>query len=84
MKVTSLLVAIASAILPMLGAMIMLWSDVQTMKKTKLEYRELAEFRTEVTGKLSTINESIKGLDGSVGRLLDERRITYEQKVSGH
>ena len=84
MKVTSLLVAIASAILPMLGAMIMLWSDVQTMKKTKLEYRELAEFRTEVTGKLSTINESIKGLDSSVGRLLDERRITYEQKVSGH
>lgn len=84
MKVTSLLVAIASAILPMLGAMIMLWSDVQTMKKTKLEYRELAEFRTEVTGKLSTINESIKGLDGSVGRLLDERRIAYEQKVSGY
>lgn len=84
MKLTTLLVAIATAILPMLGAMILMWSDVQTMKKTKLEYRELADFRTEVTGKLSTINESIKGLDRSVSRLLDERKIDYEQKVSGY
>ena len=84
MKLTTLLVAIATAILPMLGAMILMWSDVQTMKKTKLECRELADFRTEVTGELSTINESIKGLDRSVSRLLDERRIAYEQKVSGY
>lgn len=82
MKVTGLCVSIIAVMLPMLGAIVLMWSDVQTMKETKLEYRELAEFRTEVTGKLSCIDQSIKGLDESVNRLLDERRIAYAQKTS--
>lgn len=75
----SWIAAIAAVILPILSAVIMLWSDVQTMKKTKLEYRELAQFQLEVTGKLSTIDESIRGLDSTIERLLQERRVAYEQ-----
>jgi len=83
MKITSL-VTIITTILPILAVLVVLWSDVQTIKKTKLEYRELADFRTEVTGKLSCIDQSIKGLDESVNRLLDERRLAYEQAISSN
>lgn len=84
MRRTDLILSIGTAILPIIGALIFLWSDVQTMKETKVNYREIAELKTEVKSQLSTINESIKGLDASVNRLMDERRIKYEKEVSSN
>ena len=73
MKITQLLCALATTILPIIGALIFLWSDVQTMKQTKVDYREIAELKTEVTGQLSKNTEAIENLNRLISRLLDER-----------
>ena len=75
MKITQLLCALATAILPIIGALIFLWSDVQTMKQTKVDYREIAELKTEVTGQLSKNTEAIENLNRLISRLLDERSL---------
>ena len=74
MKITQLIVALGTAILPVLGALIFLWSDVQTMKQTKVDYREVAELKTEITGQLSKNTEAIESLNRLISKLLDERR----------
>ena len=75
MKITQLLCMLATAILPIIGALIFLWSDVQTMKQTKVDYREIAELKTEVTGQLSKNTEAIENLNRLISRLLDERSL---------
>ena len=50
MKITSLIATIAALVLPIIAALIVLWSDVQTIKYTKVDYREVAELKTSVTG----------------------------------
>ena len=83
MKITQLLCMLTTAILPIIGALIFLWSDVQTMKQTKVDYREIAELKTEVTGQLSKNTEAIENLNRLISRLLDERS-TYGKEVSSN
>ena len=69
-----MIIALGTAILPVIGALIFLWSDVQTMKQTKVDYREVAELKTEITGQLSKNTEAIESLNRLISKLLDERR----------
>ena len=67
------LASIGTAILPIIGALIFLWSDVQTMKETKVDYREVAELKVEMIGTLSKNTEAIEGLNKILDRFLNER-----------
>lgn len=74
---------IGTAILPTIGALIFLWSDVQTMKQTKIDYREVAELRTEVTKQLTKNTEAIENLNKLIRMFIEERR-KNEQKESSN
>ena len=84
MKITSLIATIASLVLPIIAALIVLWSDVQTIKYTKVDYREMAELKTSVTGQLSKNTEAIENLNRLINELLKERREAYGKKVSSN
>ena len=84
MKITQLIIALATMVLPIVGALIFLWSDVQTMKQTKAEYREIAELKTSVTGQLSKNTEAIENLNRLINELLKERREAYGKEVSSN
>lgn len=84
MKITQLIIALATMVLPIVGALIFLWSDVQTMKQTKAEYREIAELKTSVTGQLSKNTEAIENLNRLINELLKERRELYGKEVSSN
>ena len=79
-----IIVSIGTAIIPIIGALMFLWSDVQTMKQTKVDYREIAELKTEVTGQLSKNTEAIENLNRLIGRLLDERKEGYGKALSSN
>lgn len=84
MKITSLIATIASLTLPIIAALIILWSDVQTIKYTKVDYREMAELKTSVTGQLSKNTEAIENLNRLINELLKERREAYGKEVSSN
>ena len=84
MKITSLIATIASLVLPIIAALIVLWSDVQTIKYTKVDYREMAELKTSVTGQLSKNTEAIENLNRLINELLKERREAYGKEVSSN
>ena len=84
MKITSLIATIAALILPIIAALIVLWSDVQTIKCTKVDYREMAELKTSVTGQLSKNTEAIENLNRLINELLKERREAYGKEVSSN
>ena len=83
MRRTDLFISIGTAILPIIGALIFLWSDVQTMKQTKIDYREVAELRTEVTKQLTKNTEAIENLNKLISMFIEERR-KNEQKESSN
>lgn len=72
---------IVSLALPIIGALIVLWSDVQTIKVTKADYREVSVLETKLTGQLSKNTEAIENLNKLIERLLDERRKYVEEKT---
>ena len=84
MKITSLVATIATLVLPIIAALIVLWSDVQTIKYTKVDYREMAELKTSVTGQLSKNTEAIENLNRLINELLKERREAYGKEVSSN
>ena len=84
MKITSLIATIAALVLPIVAALIVLWSDVQTIKYTKVDYREMAELKTSVTGQLSKNTEAIENLNRLINELLKERREAYGKEVSSN
>ena len=84
MKITSLIATIAALVLPVIAALIVLWSDVQTIKYTKVDYREMAELKTSVTGQLSKNTEAIENLNRLINELLKERRESYGKEVSSN
>jgi len=84
MKITSLIATITSLVLPIITALIVLWSDVQTIKYTKVDYREMAELKTSVTGQLSKNTEAIENLNRLINELLKERREAYGKEVSSN
>ena len=84
MKITSLIATITSLVLPIITALIVLWSDVQTIKYTKVDYREMAELKTSVTGQLSKNTEAIENLNRLISELLRERREAYGKEVSSN
>lgn len=84
MKITSLIATIAALVLPIIAALIVLWSDVQTIKQTKVDYREMAELKTSVTGQLSKNTEAIENLNRLINELLKERREAYGKEVSSN
>lgn len=84
MKITSLIATIAALVLPIIAALIVLWSDVQTIKYTKVDYREMAELKTSVTGQLSKNTEAIENLNRLINELLKERREAYGKEVSSN
>ena len=84
MKITSLIATIAALVLPVIAALIVLWSDVQTIKYTKVDYREMAELKTSVTGQLSKNTEAIENLNRLINELLKERREAYGKEVSSN
>jgi len=84
MKITSLIATIATLVLPIIAALIVLWSDVQTIKYTKVDYREVAELKTSVTGQLSKNTEAIENLNRLISELLKERREAYGKEVSSN
>ena len=84
MKITSLIATLAALVLPIIAALIVLWSDVQTIKYTKVDYREVAELKTSVTGQLSKNTEAIENLNRLISELLRERREAYGKEVSSN
>ena len=72
---------IVSLALPIIGVLIVLWSDVQTIKVTKADYREVSVLETKLTGQLSKNTEAIENLNKLIERLLDERRKYVEEKT---
>ena len=84
MKITSLIATLAALVLPIIAALIVLWSDVQTIKYTKVDYREVAELKTSVTGQLSKNTEAIENLNRLINELLKERREEYGKEVSSN
>lgn len=84
MKITSLITTLAALVLPIISALIVLWSDVQTIKYTKVDYREMAELKTSVTGQLSKNTEAIENLNRLINELLKERREAYGKEVSSN
>ena len=84
MKITSLIATLAALVLPIITALIVLWSDVQTIKYTKVDYREMAELKTSVTGQLSKNTEAIENLNRLINELLKERREAYGKEVSSN
>ena len=72
---------IVSLALPIIGVLIVLWSDVQTIKVTKADYREVSVLETKLTGQLSKNTEAIENLNKLIERLLDERRKYAEEKT---
>ena len=73
---------IVSLALPIVGILIVLWSDVQTLKATKADYRELAKLETNVMGQLSKNTEAIENLNRVLERYLNERSTHEQQKTS--
>ena len=84
MKITSLIATIAALVLPIIAALIVLWSDVQTIKYTKVDYREVAELKISVTGQLSKNTEAIENLNRLINEMLKERRESYGKEVSSN
>lgn len=74
MKKIETYIAILAMILPIIGCLILLWSDVQTIKVTKADYREVAELKTEMIGQLSKNTEAIENLNKLINRMLEDRR----------
>ena len=66
--------SILAMVLPIIGCVILLWSDVQTIKVTKADYREVAELKTEMIGQLSKNTEAIDNLNQLIKMMLEERR----------
>lgn len=64
---------IVSLALPIIGTLIVLWSDVQTLKVTKADYREVSKLETTLTGQLSKNTEAIESLKRVLELYLDER-----------
>jgi hypothetical protein len=71
MRKLEIVIPICVAILPIISALIVLWSDVQTIKATKAEYREVAELKTEMTKQLSKNTEAINNLNRTINRILE-------------
>ena len=72
---------IVSLALPIIGTLIVLWSDVQTIKVTKADYREVSGLETKLTGQLSKNTEAIENLNRLLERLLVERRDYVKEKT---
>ena len=77
MKKLETYLAIAAMALPIIGCMILLWSDVQTIKVTKADYREVAELKTEMIGQLAKNTEAIDNLNKLIKMLLEEREVSH-------
>lgn len=75
MRLTGAVATIGVSILPILGVLIMLWSDVQTIKVTKAEYREVAELKVEMSKQLSRNTEAIDNLNLTLNRLMEVNRV---------
>lgn len=82
MEKWSVLAAIGTAILPIVGALVLLYSDVQTMKTTKVEYREVAELKIEMISTLSKNTEAIENLNKLINRMLDGKEFYGKEKSS--
>ena len=78
MRRIEIIIAIFVSVLPIVSALLVLWSDVQAIKVTKAEYREVAELKIECSKQLSRNTEAIENLNRLISRLLNERRIDYE------
>jgi hypothetical protein len=74
MKKLETYLSILGMALPIIGCMILLWSDVQTIKVTKADYREVAELKTEMIGQLAKNTEAIDNLNQLIKMMLEERR----------
>lgn len=77
MKKVETYLAIVAMALPIIGCMILLWSDVQAIKVTKADYRELAELKTEMIGQLAKNTEAIDNLNKLIKMLLEEREVSH-------
>lgn len=75
MKLTGAIATIGVSILPIIGVLILLWSDVQTIKVTKAEYREVAELKVEMSKQLSRNTEAIDNLNRTLTRIMEVEHV---------
>lgn len=62
--------ALIATVLPIIFALVVLYSDVQSIKGSKADYRELAEMRLITTEQLSKNTEAINNLNRTNERIL--------------
>ena len=84
MRKPEILISLFVATLPIIGALIFLWSDVQTMKATKADYRELAELKTQMVGQLSKNTEAINNLNSLIKQLIGGNNGSNTRSIDGH
>ena len=63
-------IALFTAALPIILALIVLYADVQSLKGNKADYREVAELRVHMTEQLSKNTEAINNLNRTNERIL--------------
>lgn len=63
-------IALFAAVLPIILALIVLYADVQYLKGTKADYREVSELRVHMTEQLSKNTEAINNLNRTSERIL--------------
>lgn len=63
-------IALFTAVLPIILALIVLYADVQSLKGNKADYREVAELRVHMTEQLSKNTEAINNLNKTNERIL--------------
>lgn len=64
------IIALFTAVLPIILALIVLYADVQSLKGNKADYREVAELRVHMTEQLSKNTEAINNLNKTNERIL--------------
>lgn len=84
MKKVETYLAILAMALPIIGCMILLWSDVQTIKVTKADYREVAELKTQMVGQLSKNTEAINHLNSLIKQLIGGNNGSNTRSIDGH
>lgn len=82
MKHINSILTVGVALLPVLSALIILWSDVQTIKATKVDFKEMTKFKVVITESLSKNTEAINSLNKLVEILIDERGNYVQQTRS--
>lgn len=69
----AVITSIVAALLPIVGVLIILWSDVQVIKISKIDYREVAELKVNMIGTLSKNTEAIENLNKLIDSLLKRK-----------